>query len=119
MVVAPDIEGVFTLDATWPGPVYPGFRPQLAIHENCQTSGSHAYPECECVRPGESARVEVVLLCPRAYPRCLWVGRELHVCAGSRTVGRLVVTRIFDKTLEVAPENYLPTWSPPPGFEPL
>jgi elongation factor Tu len=112
----PDIEGVFYLDAAWPCPVYPRFRPQHEIHENAQTSGDHTYLDCECVQPGGSARVEVRFLMPRAHPRCLWIGRELRVCAGSKTVGRLLVTRILDATLEVAPEDYLPTWTAPPGF---
>jgi hypothetical protein len=112
----PDIEGVFHLDAAWPNPAYTGFQPQHDIHDNVQTSGQHAYPDQACVHPGKSARVEVRFLMPSAHPRCLWVGRELRVSAGRLTVGRLVVTRIFDATLEVAPEDFVPTWTPPPGF---
>jgi hypothetical protein len=113
----PHFEGVFHLDANWPGPVYPGFQPQHVVHDDYETSGSHAYPDRDCVYPGESACVEVCLITPHVYPHCLWVGRELAVRGGARVAGRLVVTRIFDASLEVAPEAYLPKWSPPPGLD--
>lgn len=111
----PDFEGIFHLDAGYPGPAGSGvFRPHHAIHENYLTSGIHTYLDRELVHPGESAPVAVHFITPHFYPHCIWEGRDLLVQAGARLVGHLVVTRIINETLRVSPEAYNPRWVEPP-----
>jgi hypothetical protein len=107
-----DFEGLFTLCASH-GAVTSGYRPQHALHENYQSSGMHTYPSQGLVHPGETAAVEVHLISPETYARCIWEGRTLQVLEGSCIVGTLEVTRIVTESLRVDSEKYQSRWAEP------
>lgn len=91
------------------------YRPQHKVYDNYFTSGSHFYPGAESVSPGESTRVEIMLVTPEFYPGCLWVGRVIEVYEGPRRVGTVRVDVIRTELLRGDPENHTSTWSPPTG----
>ena len=115
-----DIEGQFHLFSSSQGgrkaAVFSGYRPQHKIHNNCQTSGQHEYPNSTQVTPGETVATRVWLLSPEAYPNCLWVGREIGIFEGSLQVGTITVTCIFNKTLLGSPDAYSSVWIEPVGL---
>jgi translation elongation factor EF-Tu-like GTPase len=115
MKLAPDFEGTFymlPIDGRIT-PVRSGYRPQHLIHENYQTSGDHTYPDQEWVNLGDSVRVLVRFISPEIYPNCIWEGRVLQVLEGSKKVGEVTISRIFNEGLRVSPEAYKPVWIEP------
>jgi translation elongation factor EF-Tu-like GTPase len=114
-----DFRGVFHLLATDAGgrqsAVCNGYRPQHAIHENYQTSGSHRYVGTSELAPGSSASVDVWLATPEAYPNCLWIDCSLTVLEGQKVVGTVIVTEIFNESLCVDPNGYKSFWEEPLG----
>jgi len=101
---SPDIEAeVWFLPTEGGGktkPALSGYRPQHLIMENYQTSGEHQYINKEQVNPGEKAIANIWFISPEAYPKSLWIGREIEVREGSWIVGCAKVTRIFNPILE-------------------
>jgi hypothetical protein len=117
MMRSPDIEGEFNLFAgVRSTPVFSNYQPQHEVHENYQTSGHHSYMGCESVQPGETVKVEVRFITPQVYPQCIWEGRELRIFEGTRHVGNLRVTRLFNPLLRVAPEDFVSVWIEPSGL---
>jgi elongation factor Tu len=115
-----DVEGEFRLLSPKEGgrhrPVISGYRPTHKLHENYLTSGQHEYLGVDQIAPGEVARVGVWFITPDVYPRSLWIGREIDVMEGSRIIGKLVITKIFNHILSGSPETYSPVWIEPPGL---
>ncbi|ROZ62576.1 hypothetical protein [Ramlibacter sp. WS9] len=113
----PDIEGEFHLfGGAENARKYSGYRPQHEVHENYQTSGIHAYVDREFVDPGETVLVQVRLITPEVYPRCLWEGRELKVLEGAKHVGTLRVAKVINTSLRVEPDAYESVWVEPEGL---
>ena len=96
-------------------PVYSAYRPQHEIHENYQTSGYHSYEGRDILLPGETVEVKAWLITPQFYPHCIWEGRELRILEGSKHVGTLLVTKLFNPLLRVSPEDYKSIWVRPSG----
>ena len=116
-----DIEGEFQLFATKSGrstPVFSGYRPSHKIHDNYLTSAQHEYISVNQVALGETAHVKVWFITPEVYPHSLWCGREIDVQEGKRVIGKLVITKILNKTLEGSPETYSPIWVEPNHLNP-
>ena len=115
---APDIEGEFHLfsGAANVRKYSDVYRPQHEVHDNYQTSGIHVYVGREFVDPGETVPVQVRLITPEVYPRCLWAGRELRVLEGVKHVGTLRVTNVLNASLRVEPEAYESIWVEPEGL---
>ena len=114
----PDIAGEFHLfggaaNARKYSEVY---RPQHEVHVNYQTSGIHTYIDRDFVDPGETVLVQVRLLTPEVYPRCLWEGREVKVLEGAKHVGTLRVTNVLNPLLRVEPNAYESVWLEPGGL---
>lgn len=96
--------------------MFTSYRPQHEVHENYQTSGHHTYIGCDSVRPGETAKVNVRLITPQVYPRCIWEGRSLRVLEGTKHVGNLLITRVWNPLLCTSPGKYEPQWVEPTGL---
>lgn len=100
----PDVEAEITLLSTEDGgrqsPVYSGYRPGHKVREDYITTGSHTYFDCEEVLPGQTVQGAISFITPEAYPHCLWVGREIDLHEGSRVVGHVRITKIFNTLLE-------------------
>lgn len=110
----PDFEGEFHLfGGAANARKYSGYRPQHEVHDNYQTSGIHAYIGREFVDPGDTVLVQVQLVTPEVYPRCLWEGRQLKVLEGAKQVGTLRVTNLLNASLRVAPDAYETLWVEP------
>jgi translation elongation factor EF-Tu-like GTPase len=110
----PDFEGEFHLfGGAANARKYSGYRPQHEVHDNYQTSGIHAYIGREFVDPGETVLVQVQLITPEVYPRCLWEDRQLKVLEGAKQVGSLRVTNLLNASLRVAPDAYEAVWVEP------
>lgn len=111
----PDIEATFLLLGTHisgrKGPVFSGYRPIHKIHENYFTSGLHEYIGAGQVEPGKSVSAAVWFVTPEVYPKSLWIGREIDVTEGSRTVGTLTVTKINNELLRGSPDAFNPLWA--------
>jgi len=110
-----DIEGeLYLFDFNQGGrqsPVSSGYMPLHKLYDNYLSSGKHEYPATQCVAPGETAKALVWLITPEVYPGCLWIGRELAVMEGPRTVvGTLTITKIFNEILSGSADSYLPRW---------
>jgi hypothetical protein len=113
-MLLPNVQGEFHLfDGAANARKYSGYRPQHEVHDNYQTSGIHAYIGREFVDPGETVHVQVRLITPEVYPRCLWEGRELKVLEGAKHVGTLRVTKVLNELLRVAPDAYEAVWAEP------
>ena len=105
MTHSPDVEAEFTLLAAAQGggrssPVLSGYRPQHKVRDDHLTTGYHTYFDCDQVLPGQTVRCSIIFISPEAYPRCLWVGREIDVQEGNRLVGRVRITKILNPLLE-------------------
>ena len=110
----PDFEGEFYLfGGAANARKYSGYRPQHEVHDNYQTSGMHTYIGREFVDPGEKVLVQVQLITPKVYPRCLWEGRQVKVLEGAKQVGTLRVTNLLNASLRVAPDAYEAVWVEP------
>ena len=101
---APDVEAEFTMLATSQGgrqgPAFSGYRPAHKVRDDYLTSGEHQYLDGEQVSPRQTARCTITFITPEVYPQCLWVGRVLDVQEGSRLVGHVRITRVFNPVLE-------------------
>lgn len=115
----PDIEGVFHLlpEGGRESPAHSGYRPNHRLYDNYWTSGVHEFPDTEELAPGGTARVLVWLITPAVYPRSLWEGREILVSEGSKVVGTLKVTHVFNPVLLGDAARYNPVWSEPPELQ--
>lgn len=100
----PDIEAEISFLRTEDGgrhsPAFSGYRPHHKIREDYQTSGVHEYIDRDHIAPGDQALGRITFISPEAYPGCLWIGREILIQEGNRTVGRARVTKIMNRLLE-------------------
>jgi elongation factor Tu len=113
-----DLVGMFHLDAAGgrSAPAFGGhYRPLHKVYDNYLTSGTHFYPGTESVSPGESTRVEIMLVTPEIYPGSLWVGRVIEVYEGPRRVGTVRIDEIRTELLRGDPASRATNWMPPPG----
>jgi len=112
-----DIEGeVFMLPALLSGrntPAYSGCRPLHKIHDNYLTCAQHEYIGVTKIESGEKAIAKLWFITPEVYPNCLWCGREIEIEDGIKVIGKLRVTKIINKSLEVLPEKFNPVWVEP------
>jgi translation elongation factor EF-Tu-like GTPase len=113
-----DIEGeLYLFDTEQSGrksPVFSGYRPIHRLYDNYLSSGRHEYPDVQSVAPGDTVRVRAWLVTPEVYPGCLWIGREIDVMEGAeQIVGKLTVTRIFNKILLGDAGSYNRIWVEP------
>jgi hypothetical protein len=80
--------------------VYSGYRPVYAVRPDYWPSVHHEFSSAAGVATGEEVSAEVWFLTPEAYPKTLWVGRELAVAEGSREVARATVAEVFNRVLK-------------------
>jgi hypothetical protein len=93
-----------------PKMVISGYRPTYKIRPDYLTSTHHEFLDCENVSTGQTACAEVWFLSPQAYPKSLWVGREVDVTEASCLIGMARILEIRNGIL-VGSEEYLRgTW---------
>jgi translation elongation factor EF-Tu-like GTPase len=105
MTPSPDVEAEFTLLIPEQGgrrssPALSGYRPEHKVRDDYLTTGYRTYFGGDQVLRGQTVHWSIIFLSPEAYPHCLWVGREIDVQEGSRLVGRVRITKIFNSLLE-------------------
>jgi hypothetical protein len=72
------------------------------------------YPDVQTVAPGDTVSVRAWLISPDVYPSRLWMGREIDVIeAPNNVVGKLTVTRIFNKIFCGDAKSYNRNWVKP------
>jgi elongation factor Tu len=103
----PDVEAEITLLAEGgrQTAAHSGYRPAHKVRDDYFTSGVHHYLGCDEVLPGQTVRGTITFITPEAYPHCLWVGRIIDICEGSRVVGRARITKIMNALLETKAEQ--------------
>ena len=77
---------------------FSGYRPQF-YYEGRDWDASQHYPDTEKVMPGDTVRALLWFPRPENHTGMLYEGMEFLVREGSRTVGRGIITCVFDKTL--------------------
>ena len=95
----PDVEVEFRFNGKKINPVASGYRPDHLIKEGYLTCGVHKYFKEDIVMPDETVSGTITFISPEAYPRCLWVGKEINIQEGARIVGCAVVKQIFNPLL--------------------
>ncbi len=99
----PDIEAKVTLLSTKDGgrklPSGTGYRPAHLVREDYLTTGVQHYIEQDTLRPGESCFANIWFITPEAYPKSLWVGKNIQFQEGGRVVGYAEVKKINNTVL--------------------
>ncbi len=80
-------------------PAVTGYRPAHQILSDYLTSGEHIYFEDDAVFPGETVNAYIRFISPEYYQKSLKIGMELNFNEGSRVVGSITVTKIFNDIL--------------------
>jgi elongation factor Tu len=105
----PDIEAEVTFLTTNEGgretPARSGYRPNHLIKPDYLTCGQHEYLETEWIFQGQTACANIWFITPELYPYTLWVGKKINVQEGSRVVGYIIVTKIFNQILDINSEK--------------
>ena len=102
---SPDIEVEFRFNGTKNRSVVSGYRPDHLIKEGYLTCGSHNYYKEDSVMPDETVCGTITFISPEAYPKCLWIGKEINIQEGERVVGYAVVKQIFNPLLDINNES--------------
>ncbi len=80
-------------------PAGSGYRPQVALFNNYQTSTTLEFVGADLVAPGNSVQVVGWFCTPNVYPRCIWPGRVLQVWEGPRHVGSLTINVVLNEAM--------------------
>lgn len=96
----PDVEVEFRFNGARTRPVVSGYRPDHLIKEGYLTCGVHKYFKEDIVMPGETVCGTITFISPESYPKCLWIGKEIHIQEGAKIVGYAVVKQIFNSLLD-------------------
>lgn len=96
----PDVEVIFEFNGARKHAAADGYRPAHLVSDDYLTTGIHHYYDVSQVSPDETARGTITFITPEAYPHCLWIGKRLTMQEGSRVVGHVTITKIFNSLLD-------------------
>lgn len=97
MKIEPDIKAKITL--TGRELVKSGYRPAHLIGDY-YTTGLHQYIGTDTVNKGEIVEGYVTFLSPEHYPNTLKVGDVVDFYEGSKLVGNITITEIYNEILK-------------------
>jgi elongation factor Tu len=95
----PDIEVIFEFNGARKGPAASGYRPMHLVKENYLTTGLHRYFGTETIAPDGTAAGTITFISPEAYPHCMYIGKQINIQEGERTVGTATVTKVLNPLL--------------------
>ena len=83
--------------------LYEGYRPIHKVLDNYLTTGRHHYNDTS----EETNEVEgtITFISPDAYPRSLWVGKNIDMSDGEKSIGYATVVKILNPILEAEREE--------------
>ncbi len=94
----PDVEAVFEFVDFRKDNVYEGYRPAHLVCGSYLSTGVHSYYNLdECSK--EKLKGTITFLNPEAYPKSMWIGKEIEIYEGSRFVGYATITDILNPIL--------------------
>lgn len=96
----PDVEAEFRMNGARSTSASDGYRPDHAVTDDYLASGTHHYYGQREIAPDGTAIGTITFLTPEAYPHCLYVGKEIPIREGSKTVGTAVIRFIYNSKID-------------------